>query len=459
MSTINLKVLTDLDCDVYVDNELITTAKQGSLTIIPLSEGDFWVQFIALFNSDCKIDRILNLEHHMVIQVSFTEMLNNYPDLHRNEDLLYNVEDKCFISNITGNIVNINRDLTSKINLAIEREAYVFKYGRKLYPCNYDDFFKFDKIIFGHNIKWHLIKREGYEIIDSYDSLAACDKDNIVEVYKNGRLGFVKIEDGTEVIPCIYENLCDHNDTDGYIVKKNGKWGLIDIEGKELSGFIYDNFDEDADGNWLGPDAEIYRFRDGLVKFKLNDRWGVIDNRGKEIIPFVYDFIYIGRSIIEVLIGNRDWKIGKWGLYNRNGIELSPCIFDAAKYDVEHNLTIVTQKDEQHPQCYHLQKYGVFNANGEVLPCIYESIRITETGMILATIKEEERFRTGLYRDNGYEIKAAGKYDVLKLKNGLLRVENCDDETYGLLSAYGTEILPCIYDWKSYLKLENNYNE
>lgn len=77
--------------------------------------------------------------------------------------------------------------------------------------------------------------------------------------------------------------------------------------------------------------------------------------------------------------------------------------------------------------------------------------------MILATIKESERFRTGLYTDNGSEIKAAGKYDVLKLKNGLLRVENCDDDTYGLLSPYGREILPCIYDWKAYYKLESKF--
>ena len=33
----------------------------------------------------------------------------------------------------------------------------------------------------------------------------------------------------------------------------------------------------------------------------------------------------------------------------------------------------------------------------------------------------------------------------------------CNFFPYGLLSPYGREILPCIYDWKAYYKLESKF--
>ena len=52
-------------------------------------------------------------------------------------------------------------------------------------------------------------------------------------------------------------------------VKKNGKYGFIDINGTEVVPFIYD---------------EAWSFSEGRAEVKKDDKWGYVDLNGNEII-------------------------------------------------------------------------------------------------------------------------------------------------------------------------------
>lgn len=62
-------------------------------------------------------------------------------------------------------------------------------------------------------------------------------------------------------------------------VKKAGKWGFINKEGKNVIPCQYD---------------KVASFREGLVAVVKNGKSGYINTKGKEIVPFIYDKPEIG---------------------------------------------------------------------------------------------------------------------------------------------------------------------
>lgn len=175
--------------------------------------------------------------------------------------------------------------------------------------------------------------------------------DGFIPVLKNDKVGYINVQ-GRLVVPTIYDNLIgpddkynevwakpvyqgrivvakDGNygviDTNNKIILafdnsyitidsfsnerapvysiENGKWGLIDINGKEVVAPQYDDIDGHLGGH--------YGFHEGLLGLKKGNKWGFITKTGKVAIPFVYDEI---RPFSEQLAGVR--KGGKWGFIN-----------------------------------------------------------------------------------------------------------------------------------------------
>lgn len=86
-------------------------------------------------------------------------------------------------------------------------------------------------------------------------------------------------ENGKMLIPPNYEDLVKARQLSGNNIiysyaKKEGKYGLIDMEGQELTAFRYD---------------EIRAFQEGMSRVRIGEKWGFIDRTGKELIPLIYD--------------------------------------------------------------------------------------------------------------------------------------------------------------------------
>lgn len=96
-----------------------------------------------------------------------------------------------------------------------------------------------------------------------------------------------------------------YGDSSNQIITNGGKWGLVGLNGKELSKFTYDQ-------------AGDY-FNEGLLPVKQNNNWGFIDEQGTEVIPPIYESIdrytipnfYQGRAAVKK--GDKTLYIDKAG--------------------------------------------------------------------------------------------------------------------------------------------------
>ncbi|MCI9414802.1 MAG: WG repeat-containing protein [Clostridiales bacterium] len=79
--------------------------------------------------------------------------------------------------------------------------------------------------------------------------------DGIAAIKKDGKWGFLR-SDGTELLPCQYEDACNFYKGTA-AVKKDGKWGYIDQEGRELTDFVYEEARTVIDGKaWVKMDGK-----------------------------------------------------------------------------------------------------------------------------------------------------------------------------------------------------------
>ncbi len=98
-------------------------------------------------------------------------------------------------------------------------------------------------------IKWGLIDRNGREIVEcKYDEetyIPPLDE-GIVSMHWNGKYGYVNIE-GREIVPPQYDYT--HEFSEGYgAVRLNGKYGYVDQLGQEVTAIAYDHALDVSDG-------------------------------------------------------------------------------------------------------------------------------------------------------------------------------------------------------------------
>lgn len=128
-------------------------------------------------------------------------------------------------------------------------------------------------------------------------------------VEKDGKVGFINPM-GQTVIPHQFEET--YGFEEGLAVVQldiAGKWGYIDLTGKMITNFIYDDASSfsqslarvEVDGKWGFVDRtgqiaikpifdQIFSFKSGLAAVKLNNKWGYINKFGTVIIPYQFDW-------------------------------------------------------------------------------------------------------------------------------------------------------------------------
>lgn len=83
-------------------------------------------------------------------------------------------------------------------------------------------------------------------------------------------------------------------------VKKNGRWGYIDLKGKVVIDFLFD---------------DAWCFSEGLASVKLNGKYGYINNKGKVVIDCTYECSYDFHKGVAVVKDDDN----KFGFINSNG--------------------------------------------------------------------------------------------------------------------------------------------
>ncbi len=233
--------------------------------------------------------------------------------------------------------------------------------GRIILPCEYKslknagNLFTFKKRLNENSTGLGIINNKGQIIVPpnagnypepTFKNVAervAFEKDGIL---KYGAIG----KSGEVVVPFEYKSLFINSDL---IVATdfNSKCHLFSISGKVLSN---DTFDDYSNKNGK---IELW---DNSVKLKKDGKWGFFDKNGM-IVPCEYDEIPedFRYGFMTVVINNR------YGLVNRKGKRVVPCLYDIAFYREETKYLFV--RDGKFS--------GYYSLSGKlILPCEFTSL-------------------------------------------------------------------------------------
>lgn len=313
---------------------------------------------------------------------------------------------------------------------------------------------------------------------------------------KGRKLGFIDYR-GILVIEPIYSSARRFWGEES-VVYKDGKWGVIDKDGRTVLPFVFDvmpkvinplnmqhrNYEVVYKGEsisvnyrWKEPAAgrpaapkppEIYLsdifevkydeenlFSCGRAAVKRGDKWGYIDEKRNEVIPLIYDYVFAFTKNGACIILN-----GKKGLIDKNGHVILKPIYDRFM-DFTEGLWFV----EQNKLWGMADKY-----NRMVIPCLfskiitispekktaevsYEGETITiDRNWTLAKFNSTWRtYRNGLkfgFRKGGLITgeRIYAKYDATTghFYNGVVLVRLGD--RWGMIDEEGDTVLPFVFE-------------
>lgn len=201
-------------------------------------------------------------------------------------------------------------------------------------------------------------KRDGkYFIFDTlglwidkieYESLKLLHT-NFYLVAKNGK-SLILDKNGRNILED-KEYICE--DWNGFIVKKDSKIGLIDLNGNTIIPFEYEDINSDDENR---------------IFVKKDSKWGVVTNKNKIIIPCIYDYIAYAwdddqdESHNYIVVQN-----DKFGKINEKGDEIFPCIYDG--------ITTWIENGRKGHYVMIGEKMGLIDYSGKIIiPIEYESV-------------------------------------------------------------------------------------
>ncbi len=194
-------------------------------------------------------------------------------------------------------------------------------------------------------------KQNVYEIFDRFDDKPK-DSPNYFVVENKTSSKIVNIYNKTildgykSIRPIFY----DHSK---FIVKKNKKLGVVDINNKILAPIIYDEFSD-----WVeyGPEHRHI--------VKIGSKYGMLEEKTfKQKILVDYDFVFISRFV--VFVG----KNKKYGIIDLNNKILCPLIYDEVKSSYSYGLGFGEDKIYARKG----KDYFEININGKVLKSVTKS--------------------------------------------------------------------------------------
>ena len=155
--------------------------------------------------------------------------------------------------------------------------GYIDTAGQLVIPCRWEIAHAFHKdhawvLEQGKEI---LIHRSGREV-GHFDSHMKLENDRC-PVSKNGKWGFIDSQ-GKEIVPCVWDHAnlsTEHALPVAIWDKRMGsyRWGFLDYRGKELTPCCWD---------------EVTPFREGMAAVRQGSLWGYIDRKGKWITPCIF---------------------------------------------------------------------------------------------------------------------------------------------------------------------------
>ena len=289
------------------------------------------------------------------------------------------------------------------------------------------------------------------QIFTEYDSVEPLKLKNIssdlmyektiLKYSKNGKYGLINF-DGKKITNPIYEEIDTLQYKEGeLLVKQNGKYGVINLKGIKLIKPNYDTIEADQ-----FYEKESGYKNDGYIVSKTTDegyRYGYVNNNGKEIVSTKYNDL----SRINEINGNDIYNIcaenGKYGLL-KNGKNVIGNEYQSLIYS-EGNNTIIAKKGK---------KYGVLSLDGNtIIPFDYNQISVN--GRYIYAI--DSNGNTKVFSPDGKQMNMNENIQILNVENTnyQIKIETTNERT--IYSIYENDKKLTGNDYAYIQYLFNNY--
>ena len=329
------------------------------------------------------------------------------------------------------------------------------KAGNLIIESNYDDIKipnpEKDVFVCYKNGTTKILNSQKQEKLTDYQSVEPIQLKNIttnlmyektvLKYEKNGKYGLVSLE-GKKITGPIYESIEGLPYKEGeLLIKKDGKYGVINIKGNELVKNIYDQIS--VDGYYTTDNG--YKYAGYIVSNTTEEgyRYGYINYKGKVVLKPEYN--QLSRTI-DIDDDENAYiiaaKNGQFGIM-KNNEQLLPNEYQSIVYDEGNDIFTIEKS----------KKYGVTNKDGKILvPTEYKQIDVT--GIYLYAQNEQG---TTVYNTEGTQVNIDTSVAILNTNNEKykIKITNKDGTKYGVIGKNGEEIIAQQYSYIEYLN--DNY--
>lgn len=258
---------------------------------------------------------------------------------------------------------------------------------------------------------------------------------SVLKYKKDGKYGLIDFN-GKVLVKPIYEEIDNMPYKEGELkVKRDGKYGVINIKGSILVDPKYDSIDGD---NYYSKDTQ-YKLGGYIVGIKTEEgyRYGYITCEGKQTLKMEYNSIYRMTDVEndkEVYLVAE--KNGQAGLFKNEKLILN-YQYQGIEYDDVNQLLILEKN----------RKYGVSTIEGkQILGIDYDSINIE--GNYIYADRENENL---IYDINGNKQESQKYKNILSTENENYNITIDREDKYGVVNKQGQVLITNRYYYIEYL--------
>lgn len=242
---------------------------------------------------------------------------------------------------------------------------------------------------------------------------------SILKYSKDGKFGIIDIN-GKKITDAIYEDIDTLQFKEGeLLVKIDNKYGVINIKGTTLVKTEYDNIEADK----FYEEETGYK-NGGYIVSKTTEsgyRKGYVNTKGKEIVSTKYNDLYRVNEVNSPDIYIICAENGKYGIL-KNGKSILNNEYQSVEYN--DNNTFVALKGK---------KYGVISIDGKtIVPFDYKQIDITGN-YIYATSNNEN---VTVFDSNGKETDIGEQTAIIDIPNTNYQIHMQVEENQTLYNIY-----------------------
>lgn len=313
--------------------------------------------------------------------------------------------------------------------------------NKPIFICNYDIDYN------NETYKTKILDENENQIFTEYDKIQALENknndgiwydDNVLKYEKDGKYGLIDFE-GKEIVKPEYDNIYSLEGIDhSIILEKNGKKGLLNSSTGEIvidcnyidiqsisenyeNGYIVKN-DENKYGIILPDKTVVLENKyDDIKKVTGNNYYVVNENGTLEIIDSSNKVILNkGFDTVEnIQLDNFIiTKNGKYGVINEKGEEILPAKFEDIKFSFSDYYIVKLNN-----------KYGVVGKDQKnIIDYNYNSINYVTSGDFL--VAEKENYKTDIIDRNFNVVLEDIIISELNTEIGYLRIRKDDDYKY-----------------------------